>query len=113
VEDDPTIRSLLDSAVRLRGYRFIGADTGDEAWRLVCSERPDVVLLDVRLPGAEELEVCRSIRSDPSLHRTAVVVLTAWAEARSLAAAAGADAFLTKPFLPSRLLDLLAALTVR
>jgi CheY-like chemotaxis protein len=109
-EDDTAVRSLLAAAIQLRGYRYLGAQTGDEAWELVRRERPAVVLLDVRMPGANGLQVCRRIKDDPALYRTAVIVLTAWSEARQAAAAAGADAFLTKPFRPSRLLDLVAAL---
>jgi CheY-like chemotaxis protein len=82
------------------------AGDGDEALRLLSEERPDVAILDVVMPGASGLAVCRAVRSDPDLAETGVVMLSANATAAQ-AADVGADRFLVKPFLSS---DLLAAI---
>jgi CheY-like chemotaxis protein len=72
-----------------------------------------LVLLDVSMPGLDGIEVCRSIKADPTLRGTTVVMLTAMAQADTErhAATAGADAFLTKPFSPGEVLDLARKVT--
>ncbi|MFF2514434.1 response regulator transcription factor [Streptomyces sp. NPDC058086] len=98
VEDDPSIRMLLESALRLSGYEVFGAATGQEALRDVEDRRPDLVLLDIMLPDLDGLEVTRRLRAAGI--RTPVLFLTARGELadRIAGLSAGGDDYVTKPF---------------
>ena len=98
-DDDPSILDFTSRVVTKAGHRVIRAERGDTALELVRKERPDLVFLDVLMPGLDGLEVCRAIRADAALARTPVILLSAMGEDRLVAAAktAGADGYLTKP----------------
>ncbi|MGW2238516.1 response regulator transcription factor [Streptomyces sp. NPDC001759] len=98
VEDDPGIRMLLESALRLSGYSVAGAATGGDALRDIEALRPDLVLLDVMLPDLDGFEVTRSLRAAGV--RTPVLFLTARGEVadRIAGLSAGGDDYVTKPF---------------
>lgn len=85
------------------GYRFLEAENGTEALGVLKQLRPDLVVLDVMLPGISGLEVLEAIRSDDALKETYVVVITAWSHAEIDAQVAGADRFVSKPFDPDEL----------
>lgn len=98
VEDDTALREFLCTALADE-FEVAGAVSGEEAVELARRLRPDVVLLDVMLPGLSGLDVVRVIRSDPSLRDTPVLVMTAFSEIdEGDAEAAGANRFLAKPF---------------
>jgi two-component system, OmpR family, response regulator len=98
VEDDSALREFLCTALADE-FEVAGAVSGEEAVDLARRLRPDVVLLDVMLPGLSGLDVVRMIRSDPSLRDTPVLVMTAFSEIDAGdAEAAGANRFLAKPF---------------
>ncbi len=98
VEDDSALREFLCTALADE-FEVAGAVSGEEAVELARRLRPDVVLLDVMLPGLSGLDVVRVIRSDPSLRDTPVLVMTAFSEIDAGdAEAAGANRFLAKPF---------------
>ena len=98
VEDDSALREFLCTALADE-FEVAGAVSGEEAVDLARRLRPDVVLLDVMLPGLSGLDVVRVIRSDPSLKDTPVLVMTAFSEIDAHdAEAAGASRFLAKPF---------------
>jgi DNA-binding response OmpR family regulator len=98
VEDDSALREFLCTALADE-FEVAGAVSGEEAVELARKLRPDVVLLDVMLPGLSGLDVVRVIRSDPSLKDTPVLVMTAFSEIDANdAEAAGASRFLAKPF---------------
>src|SRR5262249_59334347 len=82
------------------GYQVLTAGGGDAALDLVADERPDLVLLDVNMPGLDGFEVCRRLKTDRRTRLVPVVLLTARAtpEDRVRGATAGADDFLSKPF---------------
>jgi CheY-like chemotaxis protein len=84
----------------------VEAADGTEAWALVQKHKPALVLLDVQMPGRSGMDVLRSIKADPSLAETKVILLTAKAQESDIESGliAGADFYLTKPFSP---LDLL------
>jgi putative two-component system response regulator len=103
-DDDPSLRELVRAVLGPR-YRFIEAADGAEALTLVREERPDLVVLDVMLPGLSGIEVLGQIRGDAALRSLPVVVITAWSHAEVEAHVAGADRFVSKPFDP----DLLSA----
>ena len=95
-------RLLLDilEGFEDRGVQVFAATNGLEAMRLALSEQPDLLLLDVTMPGMNGFQVCRKIKSDPKLAKTYVIMLTArWgARDREQAATAGSDEYLTKPY---------------
>lgn len=103
-----TLRYILEDA----GAQVVTARDGEEALRRVMGERPDVAVLDLMMPRMDGYQVCRTIRQDPLLTGTRVVILTArghkYEEAQALAA--GADAFLRKPIDDDDLLARLAQL---
>ncbi len=102
VDDDPTVREVVLSYLRADGYEVSEASDGETALAMVARARPDLVVLDVMLPGIDGLEVCRDIRASTDIP---VILLTALgAEAdRVVGLELGADDYLTKPFSPREL----------
>ena len=102
------MRASLDGL----GHEVHEATTGDEGLRLARELAPDLVLLDMMMPGRSGLDVVQDLRADPSLADVAVVMVTARVQAddREAALAAGADAFLSKPFRPAELVALVSEL---
>jgi len=106
VEDEPDILELIRLNLTQAGFEVATAENGDEALRQVQSAPPDLVLLDLMLPGRSGTEVCRAIRSDPATRDTPVIMLTARAEEidRIVGFELGADDYVTKPFSPRELM---------
>src|SRR5512147_1883542 len=100
VEDEDDIRELLRYNLVKEGYRVTGHASGEEALKAVRASLPDLVLLDLMLPGLDGLEVCRSLKQDPHTRNLPIVMLTAkGAEADIVAGLElGADDYVTKPF---------------
>lgn len=97
VDDQPKIRRIMRSTLVTEGYEVAEAKTGEEALESVRELRPDLVVLDMNMPGMGGLEACRAIRRDSKI---AIIMLTVRnSEADKVAALdAGADDFVTKPF---------------
>ena len=97
VDDQPKIRRIMRSTLVAEGYEVDEAKTGEEALESVRELRPDLVVLDINMPGMGGLETCRAIRRDSNI---AIIMLTVRnSEADKVAALdAGADDFVTKPF---------------
>jgi DNA-binding response OmpR family regulator len=112
VDDEEKILEVLCSYLRREGYEPLPAANGDEALRLFESERPDLVVLDLMLPGISGEEVCRRLRRES---RVPVLMLTAKAaeEERLRGFRLGADDYLTKPFSPRELVARVRALLRR
>ena len=113
VEDHADIRKLLRMTLEFRDFEVVEACDGDEAWTMAQRLRPDIVLLDIMMPGTiNGLEVCSRIKSSYELLHTLVILLTARGSAQDREAGfnAGADEYLLKPFSPSRLLETMASL---
>jgi DNA-binding response OmpR family regulator len=102
VDDEPIVREVVVSYLRREGYRTLEAGDGDTARRLLEEEPPSLVVLDVMLPGADGLELCRWIRARSELP---VIMLTARGEEadRIVGLELGADDYVTKPFSPREL----------
>ncbi|HEV8602050.1 MAG TPA: response regulator transcription factor [Gaiellaceae bacterium] len=102
VDDEPTIREIVVGYLAREGYRTLEAADGDRARELLERDRPDLVVLDVMLPGTDGLELCRWIRSSS---RLPVIMLTARGEEsdRIVGLELGADDYVTKPFSPREL----------
>jgi two-component system KDP operon response regulator KdpE len=103
VDDQPKIRRLMRSTLVASSYEVDEAKTGEEALERIREFRPDLVVLDVNMPGMGGLAACRAIRSDTN---TAIIMLTVRNSEEDKVAAldAGADDFVTKPFSTPELL---------
>jgi CheY-like chemotaxis protein len=101
-DDEPVLRLLVRAALGDSTYTVVEACDGDEALERTRSERPDLILLDVMMPGRSGREVLRELRGDPATAGTPVIMLTARAQAADRAELdlAGATRYLTKPFSP-------------
>jgi len=111
-DDEAPIVELIRFTLEDVRVRVIEAFDGARALELALQTRPDLVLLDVRMPQLDGLEVCRRLRQAPECAHTRIVLLTAsgQAEDRARGLAAGADEYLTKPFSPLKLLALVRSL---
>lgn len=100
VDDDPADLALLRKLIPRLGYATIEANDGVLALELIHKRHPDLVLLDVMIPGLDGFEVCRRVRSEPEFATLPILMLTALDQASDLAAGldAGANDFLAKPF---------------
>ena len=106
VDDAPPNVKLLRLILGAAGYRVLDAYSGPQALEILHRDRPDVMLLDVRMPGMSGYEVCRKIRQDPEFADLPVIMVTALslAEERIAGIEAGATDFISKPFNKKELL---------
>jgi DNA-binding response OmpR family regulator len=100
VEDEKDIRDLLRFHLEQEGWTVREAETGEEALKRAEAERPALILLDIMLPGADGLEVCRRLRAGAGATQVPIIMLTAKAAEvdRVLGLEIGADDYITKPF---------------
>ena len=115
VEDEPDIGDLIRYHLERENYRVVATSSGEEAIQIARAESPDLVLLDLMLPGMDGLEVCRALRSDLRIPRVPIVMLTARSEEADIVSGLelGADDYVTKPFRPRELLARLRAVLRR
>jgi CheY-like chemotaxis protein len=106
VDDEDMIRSLLRLTLVRAGYEVTEAETGEEAISIVREQKPDLVLLDVMMPGMDGFAVCEQIRQDPALGDIPIIMLSARKDPRSRLESrrAGATDYLTKPWVTDELL---------
>jgi len=108
VDDQPEIRKMLRIALGYGKYQLYEADNGEAALAVAHAEKPDVILLDVSMPGIlDGFAVCRAVKQDPNLSGTFVVMLTARGSLEDYRAgdASGADAYMIKPCTLARLIE--------
>lgn len=100
VEDEEDIRDLLTLHFTREGYAVTGTGNGAEAVKIITRKPPDLVLLDLMLPGLDGLAVCRTLKNDPKTAGIPIVMLTAKGEEADVVAGLelGADDYITKPF---------------
>jgi DNA-binding response OmpR family regulator len=100
IDDDDLVSRTLQRALKLYGYRVLIAHTGAEGLHMARRDRPDLIVLDIIMPGLDGYQVCRQIRSDPLLAEVPVLFLTAKGkdEDKVEGFRAGADDYLSKPF---------------
>jgi two-component system phosphate regulon response regulator PhoB len=102
VEDDEDILELIEYNLSQEGYRVVSITSGEEALVAERREQPDMVVLDLMLPGMDGLEVCRRLRSDPAARQVPIIMVTAKGEESDIVAGLelGADDYVVKPFSP-------------
>lgn len=100
VDDEEDIRELVELNLSREGYQVLTCETGEQALERVFSKAPDLVVLDLMLPGIDGLEVCKRLKADPKTQQIAVVMLTAKGEEADIVTGLelGADDYVTKPF---------------
>jgi len=106
VEDEEDIAELLEYNLQRQGYVPTSVHTGEDGLNESREAGPDLILLDLMLPGLSGLEVCRRLKGDPATEKIPVIMLTAKGEEEDVIAGfdAGADDYVTKPFRPKVLL---------
>ena len=106
VEDHPTMREAMRLVLEREGFDIDEAADGDQALIAVRERAPDLVLLDMSIPGTSGPEVLAAVKEDPATSDVRVIVVTATGEeGRASALASGADHYFTKPFSPIALLQ--------
>jgi DNA-binding response OmpR family regulator len=106
-DDEHNIRHILDFSLHAEGFLVISARDGEEAFKLAVASDPDLIILDVMMPGQGGVETCRALKADQRTAAIPVILLTALTarEDRTAGAQAGADAYITKPFSPQKVID--------
>ena len=112
VDDEQAIRELVRQNLELSGYECIDAEDGSQALQKVGEQRPDLIVLDVKMPVLDGWEVLRVLRSSPETATIPIVMLTALGDSAHVARGwtLGADFYLTKPFEPRELVAVVTRL---
>lgn len=115
IEDEQDIQELISYNLSREGYRVVGAITGEEGLAQVRKEPPELVLLDLMLPGVDGLEVCRQLKNQQSTQQIPIIMLTAKGEESDIVTGLelGADDYITKPFSPKVLIARIRAVLRR
>ena len=106
VEDNEENRRLLRDLLTGNGYDMLEALTGEDGVAITERERPDLILMDIQLPGMDGYQATRLIKGNPALRHIPIIAVTSYALSGDdvKALEAGADAYVTKPFSPRQLL---------
>jgi len=115
VEDDKDILELVNYNLTREGYEVVTAKTGEEGLHRVSVENPDLIILDLMLPGMDGLDVCKRVKSGKETKQTRIVMLTAKGEESDIVTGLelGADDYITKPFSPKVLVARIRAVLRR
>jgi len=97
-DDEQEIRNLLDHFLGGLGYEVLLASHGDEALKLAVEENPDLIILDIKMPGLDGLEVCKRLKEKEQTKLIPVIVITGFEDNKMEALDRGADDFVNKPF---------------
>ncbi len=102
VDDEPDIRELVQHHLEIEGFEVLSAPDGEKGLFLIQNELPDLIILDLMLPGIDGLEVCRKLNNIESTSDIPIIMLTAKGEEIDIikGLAYGADDYVTKPFSP-------------
>ena len=106
IEDHEDNRRIMNDTLSAAGFKVIEAVTGDAGVAMAESERPDLILMDIQLPGIDGYEATRLIKAKPALRHIPIIAVTSYALSGDdvKAKEAGCDAYLAKPFRPRELL---------
>jgi len=115
VEDFDDTRLMMKMWLSRIGYRVLEAETGQEGVEMAQKERPDLIIMDMMMPGMNGLDATQLIRQDRALRRTPIVAVSAYGadEYRSIALEAGCNEYVSTPFEPHTLADLIESLLIR
>jgi DNA-binding response OmpR family regulator len=116
VEDSDSIRKMIEALVSARGHDVTAVPSGAKGLELALANPPDVILLDLNLPGSYDgFQVCERLRDNPLTRSVPVLIISATADddAKRRALGAGATAYYTKPFSPIALLKEIESLKTR
>jgi len=97
VDDERQIRDLLNEFLTGEGYEVLLASNGEEAIELAETEYPDVILLDVKMPGFDGIEVCKRLKAESKTQFVPVIMITGYIDNKMVAIEAGVDDFVNKP----------------
>ena len=103
VDDQEEIRRLVDITLKVENYQILQAESGEEAIEIVKAEKPDLIIMDIMMPGGiDGLEATRILKNDPETKECLIIMLTAKGQSyeREDGLAAGADDYFAKPFSP-------------
>ncbi len=105
IEDEPDILEVLSYNLRREGFEILAATDGAQGLAMVKREKPDLVLLDLMLPGMDGVEICTTIKKHAETHNTLIIMVTAKGEESDivLGLGVGADDYISKPFSPKEL----------
>jgi DNA-binding response OmpR family regulator len=111
-EDEPDIRELITFALRFAGHEVLAGANGEEGFMLTKREKPDLVMMDVRMPKMTGYEACRKIKADPELKHIPVIFLSAKGQESEIQTGleSGAEEYLLKPFAPDQLAERIRAI---
>jgi two-component system alkaline phosphatase synthesis response regulator PhoP len=115
IEDDPAISRLVDYTLRHEGYEVVTAANGLEGIRKAHNEAPDLVILDVMLPGMDGFEICHQLRSEPDTASILILMFSAKAQEidKNTGLKVGADDYLPKPAAPAEIVGRVAKLLAK
>ena len=114
VDDELHVRGVLSEFLTQEGYEVIVATNGEEAIELAETESPQVILLDIKMPGIDGIEVCNRLKAHEKTRSIPIIIVTSYADRDFEAYLEGADDFVTKPFHPTEVsLRVKAALRIR
>ncbi len=108
VDDKAEVRELVEVTLRVGDYRILQAESGDQALEIARAEQPDLMLLDVMMPGGMDgFEVCEQLKNDPATKGITIIMLTAKGQQvdKEKGDKTGCDGYYTKPFSPLELLQ--------
>ena len=112
VDDEPGIVRLVSKRLEVEGFDVVGCMDGTQAMIQVQAVRPDLIILDVMLPGVNGHEVCRRLKRDPGFKNIPIILFTAKTSLKDegIALEHGADAYIRKPFRAKELIEAIRAL---
>ena len=114
VEDFDDTRLMMKMWLLKKGYRVLEAETGEEGVEMAQKEKPDLIIMDMMMPGMNGLDATQLIRQDGALRQTPIVAVSAYGvnEYRSIALEAGCNEYVSTPFDPQTLADLIESLLI-
>jgi two-component system cell cycle response regulator DivK len=106
VEDQDDNRQIIRDLLSATDYEIMEAESGEQALEAVAKQRPDLILMDIQLPGIDGYEATRRIKADPALRSIPIIAVTSYALSgeEQKAQAAGCDEYVPKPYSPRQLL---------
>ena len=100
IDDNPIIQGLVKVVFEREGFETILAEEGSEGVRLALMNPPNIIILDIMMEGLNGFEVCKMLRANSSLRRTAIIIISAKSYKPDI------DSYIVKPFSPKELLDI-------